>query len=155
MRIIALDISIRNLGIAITQNLNYIFSATIKTKNIQTSKRLVYLYEKSEEIIDKFKPNLAILESVIYHKNVKTLILLSSVKGVIQLLLEKKNIEIFEINPTSLKLSISGFGKSKKHQVQFMTKNIFKLNEELDEHQSDALALIWAFFNKNDLGIKR
>jgi hypothetical protein len=25
----------------------------------------------------------------------------------------------------------------------------------LDEHQSDALALIWAFFNKNDLGIKR
>jgi len=155
MRIIAFDISIRNLGIAITQNLNYIFSTTIKTKNIQTSKRLVYLYEKSEEIIDKFKPNLAILESVIYHKNVKTLILLSSVKGVIQLLLEKKNIEIFEINPTSLKLSISGFGKSKKHQVQFMTKNIFKLNEELDKHKSDALALIWAFFNKNDLGIKR
>jgi crossover junction endodeoxyribonuclease RuvC len=155
MRIIAFDISIRNLGIAITENLNYLFSTTIKTKNVQTSKRLIYLYEKTEEIIDKFKPNLAILESVIYHKNVKTLILLSSVKGVIQLLLEKKNIEIFEISPTSFKLSISGFGRSKKHQIQFMTKAIFKLNEKLDEHQSDALALIWAFFNKNDLGIKR
>jgi len=155
MRIIAFDISIRNLGIAITENLNYIFSTTIKTENIKTSKRLLYIYEKSEEIIELYKPKIGIMESVIYHKNVKTAILLGSVKGIIQLLLEKKNINIFEISPTALKLAITGFGSAKKHQIQFMTKVIFNLKENLNEHESDALALIWAFLNRNDLGIKR
>ncbi|MEO0144907.1 MAG: crossover junction endodeoxyribonuclease RuvC [candidate division WOR-3 bacterium] len=155
MRIVAFDISIRNLGIAITDNLNYVFSTTIRTESIETSKRLLHIYEKCEEIIDKYKPNIALLESIFYHKNAKTLILLSSVKGVIQLLLQKKNIQIFEISPTSIKLSITGFGFAKKHQVQYMTKVIFKLNKNLNEHESDALALIWTFFNKHDLGIKR
>ncbi|MEO0202356.1 MAG: crossover junction endodeoxyribonuclease RuvC [candidate division WOR-3 bacterium] len=155
MRIIAFDISIRNLGIVLTENLNYVFSTTIRTTNLRTSKRLLYLYEKSEEIIDKFRPNIALIESPFYHKNVKTLMLLSSVKGIIQLLLEKKNIEIFEISPTSVKLSTTGFGLAKKHQVQYMITSLFKLNKKLNEHESDALALIWTFFNKYDLGIKR
>ncbi len=155
MRIIGFDIAYRNLGIAITDDLNYIFSTTITTKNLNTSKTLLYLYERSEEIIDEFKPSIAVLESVIYHRNVKTAILLGSVKGIIQLLLEKKNIQIFELSPTSIKLSITRFGTAKKHQVQFMTRLIFNLKESLNDHESDALALIWAFLNRNDLGVKR
>lgn len=155
MRIIAFDISYRNLGIAITDDYKYIFSTTIKTKNLKTSKTLLHLYERSEEIIDNFRPNVAVLESIIYHRNVKTAILLGSVKGVIQVLLEKKNIQIFELSPTSIKLSITGIGSAKKHQIQFMTRVIFNLTSYLNEHESDALALIWTFLNRNDLGVKR
>ncbi|MCS7245285.1 MAG: crossover junction endodeoxyribonuclease RuvC [candidate division WOR-3 bacterium] len=154
MRIVAFDISIRNLGVAITEDLNYIFSTNIKTLKVKKN-RLLYIYEKSEEIVREFQPKIAVIEDVIYHKNIKTVILLGSVKGIIQLLLEKNDIGIVEINPKSLKLSISGYGASKKHQIQYMVKNVFKIEKELSDHESDALALIWTYISKYGLGTKR
>jgi crossover junction endodeoxyribonuclease RuvC len=158
MRIIGIDISISNTGIAITDKDNYIFSSTIKTNHKEKIEhRVLKIYRNLSQILENYKPEIAIIESTIYYKNPKTAILLGCARGVVLLALSEKKIKIVDISPTSIKLAVAGTGVAKKHQIQFMIRALFKLNCFLNEHESDALALIYTYLNReeNDIRHKR
>lgn len=145
MRYIAFDIGFSHLGVAITEELNYLYSDTISASE-NTPFKTLFMYIK--KLITDYEPQIAIFESVVYHKNAKTSILLGQVLGVIKLALELNNIKYVEIHPNKLKLAITGYGKSDKKQVQYMVQQIFKLPKRLNTHESDALALIWCYWNE-------
>jgi crossover junction endodeoxyribonuclease RuvC len=115
---------------------------------IQTSpkqsagERLIQINFDLNEIIKKYKPNLAAVESLFFFKNLKTVMPVSQARGVIIYTLSKKNVPFVELTPQQAKTSVTGYGKATKNQVQKMVKNILELEEmPKPDDAADALAL--------------
>ena len=52
----------------------------------------------------------------------------SQAKGVILLAAAKKNIPIYEFTPLQVKMTVVGYGRAEKRQVQEMTKKLLDLS---------------------------
>ncbi len=148
MRIIGIDPGTRKLGIGIIENRDFVAALTINLKTSDFQMRLSNLATQFRNILNEYKPDMAFLESTIYHKNVKTAIQLGAVRGVVLLLLAEAKIETRELSPTRIKGSITGNGQAKKQQVAFMIRRLLNIPEDsiLDENATDALACALAGF---------
>jgi len=104
--------------------------------------RLEHLNFDLNEIIKKYKPELAAVESLFFFKNLKTAMPVSQARGVIIFTLSKKNVPIIEFTPQQAKNCVTGYGKATKQQVQKMVKNLLNLDEmPKPDDAADALAL--------------
>jgi crossover junction endodeoxyribonuclease RuvC len=104
--------------------------------------RLIQLNFDLNEIIKKYKPELAAVESLFFFKNLKTAMPVSQARGVILLTLAKRNIPVIDFTPQQAKTSVTGYGKATKNQVQKMVKNILNLEEmPKPDDAADALAI--------------
>jgi crossover junction endodeoxyribonuclease RuvC len=115
---------------------------------IQTSpkqsvgERLIQLNFDLNEIIKKYKPEMAAVESLFFFKNLKTAMPVSQARGVIIYTLSKKNIPFIDLTPQQAKTSVTGYGKATKNQVQKMVQNLLCLEElPKPDDAADALAL--------------
>ncbi|HNY36208.1 MAG TPA: crossover junction endodeoxyribonuclease RuvC [Candidatus Pacearchaeota archaeon] len=115
---------------------------------IQTSpkqnmgERLIQLNFDLNEIIKKYKPEMAAVESLFFFKNLKTAMPVSQARGVIIYTLSKKNIPFIEVTPMQAKTSVTGYGKATKNQVQKMVQNLLCLEKlPKPDDAADALAL--------------
>ncbi len=150
MRIIGLDVSLTNTGVAVCEDdLKVLHLETIRPGRGSLPARLHLLYDRLRSIIQEFSPQVAVVESVIYHRNPSTAIALGSARGVVLLLLSQMGLPVEEISPTAAKLSVAGNGRASKHQVQFMIRALFGLRSAPNDHESDALALIYTYLNRN------
>ncbi len=125
--------------------LTYVTHGVITTpKDEQFERRLESIYDSILEIIEKYKPNLAAIESLYFYKNEKTAIYVGEARGVILLALRKSGLEIVEFTPHQVKINISGYGRSEKGQVQKMVKILLNLEEiPKPDDAADALAVAW------------
>ncbi len=115
---------------------------------IQTSpklnpgERLIQLNFDLEQIIKKHKPEIAVVESLFFFKNLKTAMPVSQARGIIVFTLAKKNIPIIECTPQQAKTAVTGYGKATKNQVQKMVQNLLNLEElPKPDDAADALAI--------------
>jgi crossover junction endodeoxyribonuclease RuvC len=115
---------------------------------IQTSpkqsagERLIQLNFDLNEIIKKYKPEMAAVESLFFFKNLKTAMPVSQARGVIIYTLSKKNVPFIDLTPQQAKTSVTGYGKATKNQVQKMVQNLLCLEElPKPDDAADALAL--------------
>jgi len=115
---------------------------------IQTSpklnpgERLKQLNFDLEQIIKKYKPEMAAVESLFFFKNLKTAMPVSQARGVIVFTLAKKNVPMLEFTPQQAKTAVTGYGKATKDQVQKMVKNLLNLDEiPKPDDAADALAI--------------
>ncbi len=152
MRLLGLDVSLTNTGVAVCDGLNVLHLQTIKPGRGTLPERLSRLYSSLKEVVENFSPEKAIVEAVVYHRNPSTAIALGSARGVVLLLMEQMGIPVEEISPTAIKLATVGNGRASKQQVQFMIRAIFGLRKTPDEHESDALALIYTYMNRKGTG---
>ncbi len=149
MRIIGLDVSLTNTGVAVCEeDLRVLHLETIRPGRGSLPARLQFVYERLRSIIREFSPEVAVVESVIYHRNPSTAIALGSARGVVLLALSQMGLYIEEISPTAAKLSVVGNGRASKSQVQFMIRAIFGLRGTPNDHESDALALVYTYLNR-------
>ena len=148
MRIIGIDPGTKKLGIGVIDNRDFIAAFTINLGISDFQMRLFKLAEQFRKVLNDYMPDVAFLESTIYHKNVKTAIQLGAVRGIVLLLLAEAKIETFELSPTRVKGSITGNGQAKKQQVAYMVRRLLNISEDifLDEHATDALACALAGF---------
>ena len=151
MRLLGLDVSLTNTGVAVCDGLNVIHLDTIRPGKGSLPQRLGRLYSSLKEIVEEFSPEKAIVEAVVYHRNPSTAIALGSARGVVLLLMEQMKIPVEEISPTAIKLATVGNGRASKKQVQFMVRAIFGLRKTPNEHESDALALIYTYMNREGI----
>ncbi len=109
---------------------------------IETSKkdspasRLHSLNKDLSLIIEKYSPEFLAIENIYFFKNLKTVLPVSQAKGVIMLTAEIAKIPIFEFTPLEVKMTITGYGRADKKQVQEMVK--INLNLEENPHPDDA-----------------
>lgn len=121
----------------------------IKSK-LQLSERLVQIHLGMDKILAEYKPDIAVVETIFYGKNIKSAFTLGHARGVIMLALAQHNIEIEEYSPREVKKSVVGNGNASKEQVEYMVQKILNLSTKpKTEDAADALAIALCQFNKN------
>ena len=134
MTILSIDSGIERTGYAIFKDKKYVTSALIKTsKNLKTEIRLREIYLKLVEIMKQFKPDVMVLEQLLFFKNQKTFIRVAQAQGVVMLLAAQNDIKVEFLTPLQIKQIVTGYGQADKLAVQKM----IKLTTDIDIKQDD------------------
>jgi crossover junction endodeoxyribonuclease RuvC len=146
MRVLAIDASLRNTGVAIVDANNgkmraLYFGTISNVSSVRSSSCLVAIRDRLAELIHEHQPDCCALESVIYVQSYKTAILLGAARGAAILAAAECGLAIFEYAPTRIKQATVGRGAAGKSQVAFMVRALLGLTETPDADAADALAI--------------
>lgn len=114
--------------------------------------RLKTIYEELKNLLEKWKPNLLVMEEVFVLKQYpKAAIQLGEVRGVIYLVAQQLGIPVVEVKPTEVKSALTGSGRAHKDQVKRAIQKILRMEEPLSSaHAGDALALALTGLSRNE-----
>jgi crossover junction endodeoxyribonuclease RuvC len=146
MRVLAVDASLRNTGVAIVDANNgkprSVYFGTIhNASSLRSSSCLVAIRDRLVDLIREHQPDCCALESVIYVQSHKTAILLGAARGAAILAATESGLPVFEYSPRRIKQSTVGRGAADKNQVAFMVRALLGLTETPDADAADALAI--------------
>lgn len=103
--------------------------------------RLKHIADCLRKLIQTHSPQVMAVEEIFYSVNVKSLIKLGQVKGVVLLAAADAGLAIHEYSPLEIKSSVVGYGRAEKSQVQQMIKSLLALKRLPPEDAADALAV--------------
>src|ERR1700733_6948726 len=104
--------------------------------------RLLNIAGGLRTLIAEYRPDMAAVEEVFFAVNAKSALKLSHVRGVALLLIAEASIAFAEYSPLEVKMSVVGYGRAEKSQVQKMVASLLNLAAPLEsEDASDALAI--------------
>src|SRR5690242_10128306 len=127
MRVLAIDASLRNCGVAIVDGENgksrALFFGTIHNpSSLKSSACLVAIRDQLAGLIREHEPDCCALEAVIYVQSYKTAILLGAARGAAILAAAENGLPVFEYSPRRIKQATVGRGAAGKNQVAFMVR---------------------------------
>jgi crossover junction endodeoxyribonuclease RuvC len=105
-------------------------------KSIALPARLAHLYTGLGELLDRCRPDLAVLETPFHGMNSRSLIVLAEARGVLLAVLAGRGMEIREYSPAEVKSAVTGNGRADKEQVARMVRLL--LSSKGDGWASDA-----------------
>ncbi|MGC4064512.1 MAG: crossover junction endodeoxyribonuclease RuvC [Polyangiaceae bacterium] len=146
MLVLGIDPGTRHLGWGIVQRtgnrLTAIAHGVISPEpSLSLSERLVVIEHGLVDVIDRFRPDSAAVESLFFHKDAQAAAKLGHARGVVLLVLARASISIAEYAPAKVKRIIAGGGAAEKRQVALMMKALLGLSELPRADATDALAL--------------
>ena len=146
MRVLAIDASLRNCGVAIVEangsKLRAVYFGTIhNAASIRPSACLVAIRDRITDLIREHEPDSCALEAVIYVQSHKTAISLGAARGAAILAAAGNGLPVFEYSPTRIKQATVGRGGAAKNQMAFMVRALLGLTETPDADSADALAI--------------
>ena len=154
MVILGIDPGLSVTGVAVGQkdksSLRIIYSQEIKTKARQSlGSRISLIYSCLDEVINRFKPQVMVLEKLYSHyRHPTTAILLGHARGAIILLAAQKSLEVIEYPATQVKKAVTSKGSASKDQVKRMVSYLSGLDKPLaSQHVADAMALVLAYLH--------
>lgn len=147
MRVLAIDPSLRNTGVAVIEtngggkfSTRY-FGVIHHPAALPMSSCLVSIRDRLAELIHAHQPDCCALESVIYVQSHKTAITLGAARGSAIMAAAERGLPIFEYAPKRVKQATVGNGSADKHQVAFMVRALLGLVETPAADAADALAI--------------
>ena len=84
--------------------------------------RLAHLAACLGELLDRCRPDLAVLETPFHGMNSRSLIVLAEARGVLLAVLAGRGLEIREYTPAEVKSAVTGNGRADKTQVARMVR---------------------------------
>ena len=118
------------------------FGAILTDANTPFPDRLVTIYNRIKELIERRHPDVLAIEKLYYANNQKTVIGVAEARGVILLAAREAGLPIFEYTALQVKLAVTGYGKAVKTQVQEMTRRLLSLETvPKPDDTADALAI--------------
>jgi crossover junction endodeoxyribonuclease RuvC len=148
MRILGIDPGLAIVGWAVVdfdEDLNPTpvdYGAITTDKELDLSTRLKEIYDDMHEIVNKFKPEVCGVETLLFYNNAKTAISVGEARGVVLLVLEEYNLPIHDFTPLQVKSAVTGYGRADKKQVQENVKRFCNLKEvPKPDDVADALAV--------------
>jgi crossover junction endodeoxyribonuclease RuvC len=104
--------------------------------------RLAVIAQGLRAVLQDHRPDAAAVEEVFYSQNVKTALKLAHVRGVALLAIAEARITLGEYSPLAIKVSVVGYGRAEKQQVQLMVRTLTGFQGIIEtEDASDALAV--------------
>jgi crossover junction endodeoxyribonuclease RuvC len=104
--------------------------------------RLLEIATGLRQLIREHEPEAAAVEGVFHAVNVKTALKLAHVRGIALLAIAEAGIGLAEYSPLEVKISVVGYGRAEKRQVQMMVQSLLRLPAAIEsEDASDALAV--------------
>lgn len=159
MRILGIDCGSERTGFGIVDS-NGRTHTLVDHGVIRTSSKAPFEQRLSEiavglrRSIESFSPEMAAVEEVFHAVNARTAIKLSHVRGVALLCIAEAHIDFAEYSPLEVKMSVVGYGRAEKQQVQMMVKQILRLQQPIaSEDTCDALAV--AICHANHMSTKQ
>jgi crossover junction endodeoxyribonuclease RuvC len=105
-------------------------------------KRLLEISVGLRQVIARYGPEFAAVEEVFHAVNPKSSLKLAHVRGIALLAIAEAGIELGEYSPLEVKMSVVGYGRAEKCQVQVMVHSLLRLSADIDsEDACDALAV--------------
>jgi crossover junction endodeoxyribonuclease RuvC len=116
------------------------------------SDRLDAIYSSVKTLVERFDPQVVVVEEIYFSKNVKTAFSVSQARGVILLALnhsdpdQMDSPEVHEMNPATVKKTLTGSGTANKKAMQRIVKQELGLeNIPEPDDAADGLALAVSF----------
>lgn len=147
MRVLGIDCGTERTGYGVIESdgrrHRLIVSGVIKTNPRQDlALRLREISRGLRAVMDEHRPQFAAVEDVFVAQNAKSALKLAHVRGVAMLAVAEAGVELGEYSPLEVKMSVVGYGRAEKQQVQLMVKSLLGLGEIIaSEDASDACAV--------------
>lgn len=110
--------------------------------SLKLSDRYLIISNGVDELLEKYRPDVLVVETQYVHKNVQSAIKLGMARGIVIVAAKRRGLAIFEYTPAKAKCAVVGNGRASKAQVQGMVKLLLNLDEiPSPEDAADALAL--------------
>jgi crossover junction endodeoxyribonuclease RuvC len=157
MRILGVDPGLQVTGYAVIENGPRICEAgVVRSAESRTTAdmapRLVALYNGLVEVINQFRPDVAVMEQLYAHyEHPRTAILMAHARGVLSLAAAQRGLPVISYNATRIKKTITGSGRASKEQIQRTIRselNLAQLPEPPDVADALAVALCHYYVQK-------
>lgn len=147
MRIIGIDCGTERTGFGVIESdgrlHRFLSAGVIRTKSADPLEaRLRLIAERLREVLSSFVPEAVAVEDVFHAVNAKSALKLAHVRGVALLLAAEAGLAVKQYSPLEVKISVVGYGRAEKQQVQFMVCSLLGISREFESYDAtDALAV--------------
>lgn len=124
-------------------HLSAIAYGAVKTPaGMPAASRLLFIFERMEELIAREQPDKLAVEELFFSRNVTTALTVAQARGVILLAGERAGVPVHEYKPMQVKQAVVGYGRAEKQQVQEMVRILLGLGSiPKPDDAADALAV--------------
>ena len=136
------------------------YGCIITTPDLCPGDRLKIINNELNKLIKKYQPKIMAVENLFFFKNLKTAMPVSQAKGVVLLTAAKKKIQVYEFTPLEVKMTITGYVRAEKKQVQKMIQILLNLEKKPKDKNkrkddaTDALGIALCYIIKANRKIK-
>jgi len=147
MRIVGIDCGTERTGFGVIDSDGrthcFIAAGVIRTDPAHAlERRLKLIAAELREVFQTYKPHAAAVEEVFYAVNAKSALKLAHVRGVALLQAAEADLAVAEYSALEVKMSVVGYGRAEKEQVQMMVHALLRVTEPFASYDvSDALAV--------------
>lgn len=147
MRIAGIDCGTERTGYGVIESDGrshaFLMAGVVRTRARDAlEQRLKQIAHELRAMLETYRPEAIAVEEVFHAANAKSALKLAHVRGVALLVAAEAGIAVSEYSPLEVKMSVVGYGRAEKHQVQMMVRSLLGLKEGFASHDvSDALAV--------------
>lgn len=155
LRILGVDPGLSATGYGILEKQELLGYGVIVTHgSLSLPERLLVLTRRLSGVISKFQPDRCAIESLFFKGGgARSVILSAHARGVLLGLLARRKVPVFELTPATIKLAVTGNGRAAKHQVNYMIREVLRLDGKVPEHAADALAAAYCLARRIASGV--
>jgi crossover junction endodeoxyribonuclease RuvC len=118
------------------------------------SDRLAALWADLEDLFDDLRPDVVVVERVLFQVNARTAMSVGQASGLALAAASRRGCPVVQYSPNEVKLAVAGYGSATKEQVQAMVQVLLGLPERpRPADRADALAL--AITHLSNAGLHR
>lgn len=147
MRILGIDCGTERTGFGIVQSdgrrHELITAGVIKTQACHAlALRLRTIASELRDVVANFAPDTVAVEDIFFSVNAKSALKLAHVRGVALLTAAEAALPVSEYSPLEVKMSVVGYGRAEKQQVQMMVLSLLGVTRTFGSFDAtDALAV--------------
>jgi crossover junction endodeoxyribonuclease RuvC len=144
--VLGLDPGTRNFGWGVVSKtgtrLTHVAHGVCEVEKVgELGDRLVAIEQHLLDVIAKYKPVHASIETMFFAKDATAAAKLAHARGVALLVCARAGLKQFEYQPTRVKRTVAGMGRAEKSQVAQMIRVVLGLSEVPPPDAADALAI--------------
>jgi crossover junction endodeoxyribonuclease RuvC len=143
MRILGIDPGLRLTGFGVVDSdrnkATYLASGVIRTGVGSLPARLQKIHHGIIELIDEYRPDVAVCEIVFVNVNPQSTLLLGQARGAAIGALVSRSLDVREYTALQVKQAVVGYGRASKTQVQSMVQRLLLLPGVPSPDAADAL----------------
>jgi crossover junction endodeoxyribonuclease RuvC len=145
MRVLGLDPGSRRTGWGVVEKSGNRFHCAghgciAPAARLGLPQRLHTIAHEAGLLIERFAPDVVVVEEAFYHESVRSTLVLGHVRGALLVAAVERGVAVAEYTPRAIKLAVVGNGGASKEQVEFMVRRILGLPATLQADAADALA---------------